>query len=142
MTMTETFTPKNDLERQLLDAQEGRLDGADFMHALLEASVFMPVRDDTGIRNFQRSDKAVPLTLEDEDGTRILVLFTSPERAKHFLQDHPKFEGGMLADFKWIMEKVGAGFGVTLNPGLDVGIDMSPEMLGELLGKSGQGKPN
>jgi hypothetical protein len=131
--MNDAFEPRNELERQLLAAQEGRLGADDFLHALLEAQVFVPVQDaDRGIANFQRSVLAQPLTLEAEDGTRVLVLFTSPERARTFLQDHPDYPGGLLERFGHVIERVGAGFGVALNPGLPVGLDMEPEMVERL----------
>ncbi|UCH53883.1 MAG: SseB family protein [Pseudomonadota bacterium] len=122
--MTAHFQPKNELEQQLLDAQEGRNPPEVFMHQLLAAQVFMPVLDEKPIGNFQRSNKAKPLSLTDEDGTSILVLFTSPERAKAFVQDHPGYEGGVLAEITWIFERLGSGYAISLNPGCEVGLDL------------------
>jgi hypothetical protein len=135
--LDEPFEPRNDLERQLIAAQEGSIAGDAFMQDLLTAQLFMPVRDEAhGIKGFQRDDKAVPLTLESEDGVQVLVLFTSPERAKSFLTDFPGYTGGLLAEFKWILERVGSGYGVALNPGWSVGIDMGPEMIDQMAGRS------
>lgn len=122
--MTAHFQPKNELEQQLLDAQEGRNPPEVFMHQLLAAQVFMPVLDEKPIGNFQRSNKAKPLSLTDEDGTSILVLFTSPERAKAFVQDHPGYEGGVLTEITWIFERLGSGYAISLNPGCEVGLDL------------------
>ena len=134
--LDEPFEPRNDLERQLIAAQEGSIAGDAFMQDLLTAQLFMPVRDEShGIKGFQRDDKAVPLTLESEDGVQVLVLFTSPERAKPFLTDFPGYTGGLLAEFKWILERVGSGYGVALNPGWSVGIDMGPEMIDQMAGR-------
>jgi len=130
--MTEAFEPRNDLERELVAAQEGKIAGDVFMQGLLSAQVFMPVRDDTGIKNFQRNDRATPLTVETEDGVTVLVLFTSPERAKPFVQNFPGYQGGLLAEFSWVLEKVGGGFGIALNPGWQVGMDMEPDMVQRL----------
>ena len=44
---------------------------------------------------------------------------SSPERAKEFISGYP-------------------GFGVALNPGLDVGFDMEPETVNELVDSLGQ----
>lgn len=129
----EPFQPRNDLESQLLAAQEGRLSGEEFMTRLLGSQVFMPVRETHPIGGFQASDKAVPLSLTSEDGTEVLVLFTSPERAKPFVQDHPAYQGGLLAEFRWVLEKMGDGVGIALNPGWAVGIDMAPGMVRQLL---------
>jgi hypothetical protein len=94
--------------------------------------VFIPVKDSIGIEGFTASDKAVPLTLKAEDGVEILILFTSPERAKVFLQDYPGFEGGLLVEFKWVLERSGTGIGISINPDWPVGMDLEPEMVQQL----------
>jgi hypothetical protein len=133
--VTETFSARNELERKLLEAQEGRLDIEAFMTALLESQVFMPVREAKTVLNIQRSQSAEPLTLDAEDGTKVLVLFTSPERAKPFVKDYPGYEGGLLTDFNWIFEHLGTGFGIALNPGSEVGIDIEPDSVAQLARK-------
>jgi hypothetical protein len=130
--MNEPFEPRNDLERQLLDAQEGRIPGDVFMQELLVSQIFIPVLDQHGIGGFQDSKQANPLTLKSEEGIDVLILFTSPERAKRFVKDYPGYEGGLLAEFKWILEKMGVGYGIALNPGWEVGMDMEPEMVEQL----------
>lgn len=131
--MEQAFTPQNDLERQLVAAQDGRLGEEEFMHALLTSQVFMPIHDKHGIGGLQTSHSAVPLTLDSGAGFDIIVLFTSPERAKDFLQDYPGYEGGLLAEFTWVLEKMGSGLGLTLNPGWEAGLDMEPETVQQLL---------
>jgi hypothetical protein len=130
--MNTSFEPKNDLEQQLLDAQEGRIEGDDFMHALLTSKVFMPVQDSRTIGGFQANTRAKPLSLKDEDGTDILILFTSPDRARDFLKDFPGYDGGLLEEFGKLLAKMGSGFGIALNPGWDVGIGMTPDMVQHL----------
>lgn len=132
--MEQTFIPQNDLERQLLAAQDGSLGEEEFMHALLNAQVFMPIHDRHGIGGLQTSKSAVPLTLDSGAGFEVIVLFTSPERAKGFVQDYPGYEGGLLAEFTWVLEKMGSGLGLTLNPGWEAGLDMEPDMVQQLLG--------
>src|SRR5512135_799801 len=128
----EVFEPRNELEKQLLSAWQGEITGEDFMQELLGAEVFMPVADEEMVMGIQRSTSARPLTLTDEDGTPVLVLFTSPERAKPFLADHPGYGGGLLAEFKWVLEKMGSGYGIAINPGWEVGFDMEPEMVEQI----------
>jgi hypothetical protein len=131
--MEQEFEPRNDLEQKLLDAQSGRLPGDQFMQELLVSQVFLPVYDKHGIGGFQDSDKAQPLSLATEEGFEVLPIFTSPERAAPFLRDFPGYEGGLLCEFKWILERMGVGeFGISLNPGSDVGIDMEPDMVAQL----------
>lgn len=130
--MSERFEPRNELEIQLLEAQEGRISSEDFMRQLMDAQVFLPVRDKYQIANFQASNQAVPLSLKTDDGVEVLILFTSPERAKDFLKGHPGFEGGLLTEFKWVLEKVGVGVGISLNPGWEVGLDLEPAIVEQL----------
>ena len=135
--MNETFEPRNDLEKSLLDAQEGRIPGEQFMQQLLESQVYMPILEKQGnaIGNIQLDNKAKPLSIKDESGEEFLILFTSPERAPDFVKDYPGYgDGGLLAEFSWIMEKMGVGFGISLNPNWPVGIDLEPEIVKQLTG--------
>jgi hypothetical protein len=130
--MHDTFEARNELEQNLIAAQEGQMAGDAFMKYLMDTQVFMPVRDSIGIEGFTGSDKAVPLTLKAEEGVEVLILFTSPERAKTFVQDYPGYEGGLLAEFRWVLERTGSGVGVSINPNWPVGMDMEPEMVQQL----------
>jgi hypothetical protein len=127
--MTETFQPKSETEARLLAAQEGRISGEDFMEFLFKSQVFMPVLDNVNALGIRLSTKTKPLALTAEDGSEVLVLFTSPERAKEFVKDYPGYEGGLLTDFTWVLEKLGTGFGISLNPSWPVGIDIEPEQV-------------
>jgi hypothetical protein len=131
--MTEPFIPMNEIEKQLLAAQEGRITGEEFMAQLMKSELFMPILEQpSAVSNLQTSHTAHPLTVEDEEQNQVVVLFTSPERGKFFLQEYPGYSGGLLAEFTWILEKLGSGLGLIINPGLQTGFDMSPEMLRQL----------
>ena len=131
--MQQTFPPMNEIEKQLVAAQEGRIDGETFMSELLKSELFMLILEQPSqVENQQTSNTAHPLTLEDEESNQVVVLFTSPERGKAFLQEYPGYQGGLVAEFTWILEKLGGGLGLTINPGWDNGFDMSPEMLQQL----------
>lgn len=129
---SEVFEPKNELEHKLLAAWEGNMSGEEFMQELLVSEVFMPIEDDEVIQGLQRSSRAKPLVLQTEDGESVLALFTSPDRAKPFLKDFPDYRGGLLTEFKWVLEKVGTGHSIVLNPGCEVGFDMEPDMLSQI----------
>lgn len=131
----DAFEAKNDLEQQLLAAMSGELGSDEFMRQLIDAQVFMPVRDDqdSGIKGFQRTTRATPLVVQDDAGMNIVVVFTSPERAKDFLADFPGYGGGLLTEFKWILERMEPGFAVSINPGLEAGIDVEPEIITQML---------
>jgi hypothetical protein len=131
----QTIEAKNELEKKLLAAINGELPGEDFMSELLAHQIFIPIKDDkdSGIPGFQLTNKATPLVIQDEDDRNILVLFTSPERAKEFLVDVPGYSGGLLADFSWIVERMEPGFAIAVNPGLELGMDIDPEDVTQML---------
>lgn len=133
--METSFVPRNELEKSLLDAQEGRIAGEQFIQKLLESQVYMPIFEKSGnkIANIQLDSKAKPLSIKSDSGEEFLILFTSPERATEFVKGHPGYsEGGLLAEFAWILEKMGVGFGISLNPDQEVGLDLEPEAIKQI----------
>jgi hypothetical protein len=129
------FIPHNDLEKLLAEVMLGTVAPEDFVARLLAGDqIFMPVKDEKhAIAGFQTSTKAQPLVIEDDEGTQILVLFTSPERAKPFAEMFPDFKGGLLAEFPWVLRRIGGGFPISLNPGWDVGMDFDAETVAQLI---------
>ncbi|GAB6043133.1 SseB family protein [Endothiovibrio diazotrophicus] len=130
--MSEVFEPRNALEETLLAAQEGRVPGEQFLQELMAAQLFMPVRDKHNIGGFQDSATATPLTIDNDEGQPVMVLFTSPERAGDFLGQFPGYGGGLLVEFKWVLEKMGGLYPVSINPNWEVGIDLDGEILQHL----------
>jgi len=126
---------KNELEQKLLAAINGELPADAFMQEMLTQQIFIPIKDDrdSGIKGLQLTTKATPLVIQDEAGQAILVLFTSPDRAKAFLADMPGYSGGLLADFAWIVERMEPGFSIAVNPGLELGMDIEPENVTRML---------
>ena len=92
----------------------------------------MPVANDTQIKDFQRSSKMVPLPVETEEGDTVLVLFSSLDRGKAFLQDYPGYGGGLLVEFKWVVENMAGEYAITINPGWELGVDLEPQMFQRL----------
>jgi len=122
--------PRNELEALLLGFHAGTIAPEEFARLLLSAQVFMPVKDDKHrIAGFQASTQAEPLLVEDEAGNRILVLFSAPDRAQVFLAAYPGHGGGMLAEFSWILRRMGAGIAISINPDQTPGFDLDPEMV-------------
>jgi hypothetical protein len=117
------FMPRNDLERRLFAAQRGQIPPEAFAEALVGSKVFMPVCENLTSEGPQTLQAAEPLKLLDENGDEILVLFTSPERAKEFLQDYPDYRGGLLTELARILERLGLGYTISLNPGDPLGLD-------------------
>ena len=130
------FIPHNALEQQLAAVHAGTLDPETFALQLTDQQLFMPVRDEkTPIQGFQRSTQAEPLIVEAEDGERVLVVFTSPERAKPFVELFPDFRGGLLTEFSWLLRRIGGGVPISLNPGWDVGMDFDADTVGQLIAR-------
>ncbi|HEC04930.1 MAG TPA: SseB family protein [Thiothrix sp.] len=127
-----TSQAKNEIEKLLIRAQAGELDSETFMNELMESQVFMPIHEKHEIGGLQTTNQAKPLTLKDESGIEVLILFTSPERAKNFVKNYPGYGGGLLAEFKWIIEKMGAGYSISINPDHELGFDLEAGMLDQL----------
>ena len=61
----DNINPRTDIERLLLQMQQGDLDPETFARRLIDLEVFMPVKDDKHqIAGFQTSTKAEPLVLD------------------------------------------------------------------------------
>ena len=121
---------RNALEALLLAFHDGALAPEEFARRLLDAQVFLPVKDDKyAIAGFQSSTRAEPLLIEDEEGRRVLPLFSSPERARGFLAACPGYGGGMLVEFSWLLRRMGAGIAIAINPEQTPGFDLDPEMV-------------
>lgn len=129
----EPLTPRNDVERLLLEMLQSQVDPESFARRLLDVEVFMPVKDEKHrIAGFQLSTKAEPLVVEDDAGNRVLITFSSPERAKAFVADYPGFGGGILTEVAWIVRRMGADMGLSINPGEELGYDFDADMVAML----------
>lgn len=128
--MSDAAPARNELEALLLDFHAGNIVPEEFARRLLDAQVFMPVKDDKHrIAGFQASTQAEPLLVEDDAGNRILVLFSAPDRAQAFLAAYPAHGGGMLVEFSWLLRRMGAGIAISINPDQTPGFDLDPEMV-------------
>lgn len=132
--MSQEQEARNELEQKLVDAQIGRITSDELLETLMGSQVFMPVQEEkAAVLNIQRSARAQPLVLKAEDDTPVLVLFSSPERAREFVKDYPGYGGGLLTEFTWVLEKMGRDYGIALNPGSELGFDMEPETVNDLI---------
>lgn len=132
---SEMNAPRNDVERLLIALAEGRIEAEDFARQLLDQQVFMPVQDEKHqIAGFQLSTKARPLVIDDQDGNRVLVTFSTPERAKALKTEFPDYSGGLLTEVSWIVRRIGADMGLCINPGTEPGFDLDADMVAMLAG--------
>jgi len=124
------ITPRNEVERLLSEMNETRIEPENFARELLAQQVFMPIKDEKHqIAGFQLSTKAQPLVIEDADGNRVLIAFSSPERAREFVIEFPGHSGGLLTEVSWILRRIGADMGFSINPGQELGCDFDPDMV-------------
>lgn len=133
--MAETvFEAKNELEHHLLALHAGQMTEAAFLDVLVKAEVFMPIHDEEKqqIQGLQRSTHAVPLTLTADDQTLVMLVFTSPDRAKPVVREFADFGGGLLTEFPWVLERLETGCGISLNPGWEIGFDMEAALVDRL----------
>lgn len=125
--------PRSAVEVLLLEMEQGEMDPETFAKRLVGMEIFLPVKDEKHqIIGFQASTKAEPLVVEDEDGNRVLVVFSAPERAKEFLAEYPGFSGGVLTEVSWILRRMGADIALSINPGQELGFDFDPDMVAML----------
>lgn len=123
-------SPRNELEKLLAQMHAGELEPENFAKRLLDLQVFMPVRDEKHvIKGFQASTKAEPLILEDEEGTRVLILFSAPERAKTLTAEVSGYSGGILTEFAWVLRRMGEDVAISINPGDELGFDFDCDMV-------------
>lgn len=121
---------RNDIEQLLMDMHAGRVQPDHFAKQLLDQQVFMPVKDEKHIiKGFQSSTRAEPLVLEDEEGTRVLILFSAPERSKAFTAEVPGYSGGILTEFSWVLRRMARDMAIAINPGEDPGYDFDADMV-------------
>lgn len=126
-------SPRNELEGLLAQMHAGELQPENFAKQLLDLQVFMPVKDEKHvIKGFQASTRAEPLILEDEEGTRVLILFSAPERAKAFTAEVPGYSGGILTEFAWVLRRMGEDVAISINPGDELGFDFDTDMVAML----------
>lgn len=127
------IAPRNEIERLLSEMEQDALDPESFARQLLNHQVFMPIKDEKHqIAGFQLSTKADPLVIEDEEGNRVFIAFSSPERAKEFTNEFPGYSGGLLTEVSWIIQRMGADMGFSINPGQEVGFDFDADMVAML----------
>lgn len=127
------MSSRNEVERLMNEMNAGEIEPENFAHALISQQIFIPIQDERHmIAGFQLSTKATPLVVEDEEGSRVLIAFSAPERAKAFIADHPGYSDGLLTEVSWILRRIGADMGLSINPGQDPGFDFDADMVAML----------
>lgn len=131
----EVFEPLNELEVRLLQAQDGSLDAAGFLDALLAEQVFVLLDKPVGPDN-DWDETINPLVLTSEGGEPMFAVFSAPERAVPWNDELPQFEHALQVEFLWLLGVISDEVGVVLNPGYPVGMEMVPDAVVQLKQKA------
>lgn len=125
------FTPLNELEARLLQAQEGKLKTGDFLDWMLGQKIFV-LLDKEIPEGGQWDDSITPLVLTNELDEPMFAVFSATERALVWSEQAPVFENALHLDFRWLLGGIADGVGIVLNPGFDVGMELTPDSVTQL----------
>ena len=104
------------------------------MRCLLMEQVFMPVTDAVTDDGVKSENLAQPLVLESEEGIRVMILFSSLDRARDFVSQFPGYDkGGILMEFHEVLAKMAPNCGISINPDMENGLDLDPDMIQQLI---------
>ena len=116
------FEAENDIERQILKAQDGALSGDALLHRMADADLFIP---STG--EVQTDGSGFQPVLIDQDGSSLVVVFTARSRQpKDMAAWMMQMNGGQF------FRRLPAGYGVMVNPGFDAQILVPPHGMATL----------
>ena len=116
------FEAENDIERQILKAQDGALSGDALLHRMADADLFIP---STG--EVQTDGSGFQPVLIDQDGSSLVVVFTARSRQpKDMAAWMMQMNGGQF------FRRLPAGYGVMVNPGYDAQILVPPHGMAAL----------
>lgn len=131
--MSDPYLDNKELEGTIIALHNNEIEGSDFISSLLDCQLFMPIFEKHKIAGLQESKRPKPLLFTDEDGVEVMLLFTSPDRAKPVVKDYEGYSGGLVAEFLWLLSIVQKGWGISINPGLESGIDLDPDMVQQII---------
>lgn len=117
-----SFTPDNELERCLIDAQEGRLPIDAFIAQLLEASLFVPSRTPVGL-----SGQGLQPLFYEREGRSMVVVFTATQRMGKSFTEHAKY--CLQIQGRDLLQGIPEGYGMVINPGSTFGLELPAEGL-------------
>jgi len=116
------FEAENDIEHQILKAQDGALSGDALLHRMADADLFIP---STG--EVQTDGSGFQPVLIDQDGSSLVVVFTARSRQpKDMAAWMMQMNGGQF------FRRLPAGYGVMVNPGFDAQILVPPHGMATL----------
>ena len=110
------FESQNDIEHQILEAQNGALSGDALLRRLADADLYIPSTSEV-----QPDGSGFTPVLVDQDGSPFVVVFTAMSRQpKDMAACMMQMNGGQF------FRRLPAGYGVMVNPGYDAQILVPP----------------
>jgi hypothetical protein len=91
---------------------------------LFQSKVAIPL--DKGLEDGALPADFKPLCLNAEQGFPVVAIFTAPDKARPWLEQHPAFQHCLVTDFTWVARITPPPFGIALNPGYRYALALSP----------------
>lgn len=116
-----SVAPSNQLERDLLETQEGKLKPSVFFDELVDSQVVLLSKKD--VLDQDSPADITALVLPDQDGKpRMLAVFTSAKLANRVAKTYPEYRYGINTEFLWVLAHAAPGLSLTINPGWSLGL--------------------
>jgi hypothetical protein len=123
--MNDSFSPLNDFESKLIQAQRGEVPVSEFMASLVSADLALPSASEV-----QQDWSGFQPLLFSKDGVPMLACFSAKERLTAYADMTPYcllVKGGQL------LRRMPQGHGLVINPGQSIGFDISPEGIAKIV---------
>lgn len=117
--------PLNALERELLDAQAGKIPLEDFLCKLIGGDLYI-----LSVSEVNKDSSGFRPLLFDRQGVPMAAVFTIPDRASMYANVAPyiiQMNGRKM--FDWIAP----GYGIVINPGHQIGLEILPHGVKEIV---------
>ena len=119
------LVPSNPLEFALAQARDGRLPIPDFLRLLLASKLAVPSATEV-----KADGRGLQPLVFDKQGTAMVAVFSSPERAGVFADRAPYLLYGSAAG---LLRALAPDLGIVLNPTYELGFDISPQGIAAVL---------
>jgi len=125
------FVPTSRLEQALSKAKrEPETTGA-FLGELLRSQVVVLASEDAGPAPDSTATGNL-LVLTNAAGGSVVPVFTTRERANPWHEREPRFQYGLFIGAASLIEGLGSGMGIVVNPGHAAGVEIPPEVIAEI----------
>ncbi|MGH8603201.1 MAG: SseB family protein [Gammaproteobacteria bacterium] len=125
----ENLVPVNELEKQLSEAQAGKLTLDDFLRTLISTELLI-----VSVEEVLPGESGIVPLLFDRAGTPMAAVFTDAARVVPF---QTQVKSVMRSNGLEMLRRIPPGYGVVINPGFDTGLELLPEGIQNVLARFG-----